>query len=380
MKEFKVKEIRRNSFFTKTVFLDQGFIVLTPEMPFAEEMAGILEKWSFNSIYSDGEPQSQYIGNNTDTAASSVSSINLSQQPNSENLGKAQEYYSNLLFYVDSVFVKASISDELDFKSVMEKIREMVEYIKEDRRGLLMVMNNTEPLPGKNYTTIHSIRSAVYSIIIGTYLKLPQHRLIELGVAALVHELGMLKLPSNVYLKERLLSPQEQKAMMTHPILGYSLLKSHDFPLTICLAALEHHERENAGGYPRRLTGEKINLYSKIIAVVCSYEALITKRPHKEPKNAYTAMLELLKNEGKQYNDTVVRAFANSISIYPIGLYVLLSNDKKGQVIDVDPENSRHPVVQIFGEHTPDGKNKIAQITPGVLTIVRPLNKSEIEN
>ena len=380
MNEFKLKEIRKNSFFTKTAFLDQGFIVLTPEMPFSDEIANILEKWSFNSIYSDGGPQSQYAGSSTDTVVPSVSSIDLSQQPDSEGLGKAQEYYSNLLFYVDNVFVKASVSDELDYKGIMDKIKEMVEFLKEDRRGLLMVLSNTEPLPGKNYTAIHSIRSAVYSIIIGTYLKLPQHRLIELGISALVHELGMLKLPSNIYLNQRLLSPQEQKAVMTHPILGYTLLKSHDFPLAVCLGALEHHERENAGGYPRRLTGEKISLYSKIIAVVCSYEALITKRPHKDAKDGYTAMLELLKNEGKQYNDTIVRAFANSISIYPIGLYVLLSNNKKGQVINVDPENSRQPVVQIFGEHTPDGKNKIAQITPGVLNIVRPLTKSEIEN
>jgi len=380
MKEFKVKEIRKNSFFTKTAFLDQNFIVLTPEMPFTEDISSSLEKWSFNSIYSDGEPQSQYTGSNTDSGAYVGGPIDLSQQPDSGNLGKAEEYYSNLLFYIENVFVKASVSDELDFKSIMEKIREMVEFIRDNRRELLMVLSNTEPLTGKNYTATHSIRTAIYSIIVGTYIKLPQHRLIELGVAALVHELGMLKLPSSVYLKERLLSPQEQKAVMTHPILGYTLLKSHNFPLTICLAALEHHERENAGGYPRRLTSDKINLYSKIVAVACSYEALITKRPHKEAKDGHTAMLELLKNEDKQYDDIIIRAFANSISIYPIGLYVLLSNEKKGQVIDVTPENPKNPIVQIFGEFNPDGKNKTVQIVPGALTIVRPLKKSEIEN
>jgi len=379
MNEFKVRDIKKNSFFTKAAFLDQGFIILTPEMPFIGDIASILEKWSFNSIYSDGKPQSEYIGS-TDGSTSGGSSINISQQSDVDSLGKAEEYYSNLLFYVENVFVKASVSDELDFKNIMEKVREMVEYIKEDRRGLLMVLSNIEPLPGKNYIATHSIRSAVFSIIIGTYIKLPQHRLIELGIAALVHELGMLKLPSNVYLNERALNPQEQKVVMTHPILGYSLLKSHDFPVSICLPALEHHERENSNGYPRRLTGEKISLYSKIIAVACSYETLITKRPHKESKDGYAAILDLLRNDGKQYNDTVVRALANAVSIYPIGLYVLLSNGKKGRVVDVDPENPKRPVVQIFGEFTPDGKTKTAQITPGVLTITRPLTKQEIES
>ena len=90
-------------------------------------------------------------------------------------------------------------------------------------------------------------------------------------------------------------------------------------------------------------------------------------------------MLELLKNEGKRYDDTIVKALVVSLSIYPIGLYVLLSNGKKGQVIDVNPENPRFPVVQVFGEFTPDGKIKMMQTAPNVLTIVRPLNRSEIE-
>jgi HD-GYP domain-containing protein (c-di-GMP phosphodiesterase class II) len=224
------------------------------------------------------------------------------------------------------------------------------------------------------------VRSAILAIIIGTYLKLPNHRLIELGVAALLHELGMLKLPTQLYLSARPLTAHEHKAITTHPVLGYSMLKSFDFPLAICLAALEHHERENGTGYPRQLQTDKIGLYSKIIAVACSYEALSSKRPHKESKDGYTGMLELLKNEGKQYDDTIVRALVLSLSIYPIGLYVLLSNGKKGQVVDVNPENPRLPIVQVFGEFTPDGKVKTMQTAPDVLTIVRPLNRSEIEN
>jgi HD-GYP domain-containing protein (c-di-GMP phosphodiesterase class II) len=147
----------------------------------------------------------------------------------------------------------------------------------------------------------------------------------------------------------------------------------------ISVAALEHHERENGSGYPRHLNGDKISLYAKIIAVACSYEALSSKRPHKEAKDGYTGMLELLKNEGKQYDDTVVRALVFSLSIYPIGLYVLLSNNKKGQVVDVNPENPQFPIVQIFGELTPDGKNKTAQTAHDGISIIRPLTREEID-
>ena len=90
-------------------------------------------------------------------------------------------------------------------------------------------------------------------------------------------------------------------------------------------------------------------------------------------------MVELLKNEGKQYNDTIIKALVLSLSIYPIGLYVLLSDGKKGQVVDVNPENPRFPVVQVFGEINPDGKIKTVETSADTLTILRPLTRAEID-
>jgi len=386
MNEYEVKDIPIKSYFTKPLYLDELFVLAAPEMPFTNEIANLLKRWKFEKIVSEGEPQKEYYSAGSSSGDKNAStdyedtSLGIAHQTDTDKLEKAHKFYTSFIAYVEKMFIKAAISEELTYKEVIEKIRDMIEYIREDRRFLMRVVKNIEPAVDKNYLAIHSARSTILSIIIGTYLKLPNHKLIELGTAAILHEIGMLKLPQNIYLNQRALNAHEQKMIASHPVLGYSMLKALDFPIPICLAALEHHERENASGYPRRLGSEKISLYSKIIAVACSYEALSTKRPHKEAKDGYTAMLELLKNEGKQYDDSVVRALVVSLSIYPIGLYVLLSNGKKGQVIDVNPENPRFPIVQIFGEVRPDGKIKTAQTAQGVLTIVRPLNRTEIDN
>ena len=384
MNDYVVKDIQAQSYFSKPVYLDEAYVLTAPEMPFNEELISLLEKWKFKKVVSEGEPHMEYsmppaAPGTSSAVANEEIIVGLSQQSDSDKLGKANKFYSNFITSIEKIFFKLTVSEELDFKEVMEKIKDMVEYIKEDRRFLMRVLKDIEAAPDKNYLAIHSVRSTILTIIIGTYLKLPNYRLIELGVAALLHEVGMLKLPQNIYLSQRPLTAAEQKAIVSHPVIGYSILKSFDFPLAVCLGALEHHERENATGYPRHLTSEKISLYAKIIAVACSYEALSAKRPHKEAKDGYTGMLELLKNEGKQYDDTVVRALVLSLSIYPIGLYVLLSNGKKGQVIDVNPETPRFPIVQIFGETTPDGKIKTMQTSQSGLTIIRPLNRSEIE-
>ena len=382
MKSYNIREIPNDSFFSKPVHLDENFILTAVEMPFTGDLAKILVNWDFREVYSEGEPCEDYVPGGSDTQIQTEMSDpnNLSTMSDADKIQSAEKFYLEFKKYAENLFNQVSVKNELDFKTIAAKIKEACDFIREDRRFLMRTLNNADTSTDTNYNTTHAVRSAIIAIVIGTYMKLPAHRLIELGVAALLHEIGMLKLPQQLYLSNKPLSVQEKKAILTHPILSFNILKSFDFPLVISLAALEHHERENGTGYPQKLTTEKISLYAKIIAVACSYEALSSKRPHKEAKDGYTGMLELLKNEGKQYDDTTVRALVYSLSIYPIGLYVLLSSGKKGQVTDVNPENPRFPIVQVFGELTPDGKNKTLETSPNGIHIIRPLNRDEINS
>ena len=377
MKKYGIQEIPAGSFFSEPVYVEKNFIIAAPEMPFTREMASALEEWDYKEVYSAGEPTEDYAAPWMEKAEEGEI-IGAAFISDSDKIIQAEEFYASFTKYVETLFTQAAIKNELDFKTVAEKIKTACDIIREDRRFLLRVQKNNLSNPNDNYLASHAVKSTIISIIIGFHLKFPAHRLIELGVAALLHEIGMIKLPPQIYLSKRPLQPQERKAILSHPVLSYNLLKSFDFPLTVTLGALEHHERENGSGYPRKLTGDRISLYAKIIAVACSYEALSAQRPHKEAKDGYTGMLELLKNEGKQYDDTIVRALVFSLSIYPIGLYVLLSSGRKGQVVDVSPENPRFPIVQIFGELTPDGKNKILETSKDGISIVRPLTREEI--
>jgi HD-GYP domain-containing protein (c-di-GMP phosphodiesterase class II) len=382
MRNYILTDIPPESYFTKTVFLDGQFVLAAPEMAFSRDIIKTLQAWNFREVYSEGEPRENYIaeGSSDIEEGEILDAAALAALSDGDKIKRAEEFYASFQKYVETLFTKVAIKNDLDFKSVAEKIKNACDIIREDRRFLMRAQQNSEPAGDQNYLASHTVRSTIIAIIIGSYLKLPAHRLIELGVAALLHEIGMIKLPPQIYISKRPLNPQERKAILTHPVLSFNLLKSFDFPLVISLAALEHHERENGTGYPQKLTGDKISLYAKIIAVACSYEALSTVRPHKEAKDGYAGMLELLKNEGKQYDDTVVRALVYSLSIYPIGLYVLLSSGKKGQVVDVNPESPRYPIVQIFGELNPDGKNKTMETSQSGTYIVRPLTREEIGN
>ncbi|MFP3041579.1 HD-GYP domain-containing protein [Treponema primitia] len=375
--EYEVKDLAPESFFSQSVYLpDRQFVIAAPEMAITAAMKSILQEWGFRTVLSEGEPREDYSPEEIPAGGSAP--IAPKESVDAEQLKKAEVLYMNFQRYVESLFAQMSLNNPPQLNEMAEKIKDLCDAIRKDRRYLLRVLRNAGPETEQNYLTSHTVRSTILAIIIGSYLKLTSHRLIEMGVAAMLHEAGMLRLQSRVYMNKGALSRDEQKAILSHPILGFNVLKSFNLPLSVTIAALEHHERENGEGYPRRLTGDKISLYSKIIAVACTYEALTNNRPYKEAKDGFAGMLDLLKNEGKQYDDTVIRALVFSLSIYPIGLYVLLSNGKKGQVVDVNPENPRYPMVQLLGVQTPDGKTKILETSQGGIHIVRPLVRDEL--
>jgi HD-GYP domain-containing protein (c-di-GMP phosphodiesterase class II) len=368
MKDYPLGSIPPGSYFSQPVFLDEEFVLAAPEMPFSADLIKLLENWGFKSVSSDGEPRETYAAENSGEAAFGEK----------EYIKQAEDFYRDLRKSVEKFFQQAAGTGEMNFNLAAEKIKFSLDSIRKNKRYLLRIQKKTEPSEDRNYLVTHTVWSTIIALIIGMYLKLPPHRLIELGVSALFHEIGMLKLPPEICLSRRPLNPEERKAILTHTLLGYNLLKSFKFPLSVCIGALEHHERENGSGYPRHLTSDKISLYAKIIAVACSYEALSSKRPHREAKDGYTGMLELLKNEGNQYNETVIRALVYSLSIYPIGLYVLLSDGRRGQVVDVNPEKPLFPVVQILGEFTPGGLNKTLETSEEGIRIDRPLTREEM--
>lgn len=377
MKKYRTKDIPPDCFFSEPVFLDDKIILTAPEMPFSKAIKQALEDWGFDEVYSAGEPKKDRAagGLNHDGGGDLLDDLSLGD---GEKMMKAEEFYADFTKYVEILFAQVTARNELSHEALAEKMKTVCETIREDWRYLLRVRGNSFSGPNKNYIASHTVKTTIFSIIIGLQLKLSEQKLAELGLAALLHEIGMTKLPPQMYLTRHPLLPLKQKVLLTHPDLGYDLLKAYDFPPAVSLAALEHHERENGSGYPKKLLGKKISPYAKIIAVACSYEALSAKRPHKKAKDDHAGILELLKNDGKKYDDTVVRALAHSLSIYPIGSYVLLSSGRTGQVVDVNPETPRFPIVQVTEGQKPDDRQTIETSQDGI-SIIRPLSKEETE-
>jgi HD-GYP domain-containing protein (c-di-GMP phosphodiesterase class II) len=387
---FNVVELQTDYFFTEDVYLDKKFLLLTPGVPISENFKRALRDWEFLKIYSEGhmseQPALRSVTNMTDANIEEFTGVREEaahddapgELPQTEEgrFTLIERTYYEYQDFIAEVYTRYVTKKELQLQSVSDKVKELCEFIKENRKYVLRIQPSPETRD-KNYLVVHSMRSTVYAIVIALQLKFPIHKLIELGVSCILHEIGMIRLPPQLYMGNKVLTPAEKNAILTHPVISYNILREFSFPLNICLGVLEHHERENGEGYPRKLSKEKISIYAKIIAVACSYEAVTAPRPYKEARDAYSGIIDIMKNQGKQYDETIIRALLFSLSLFPIGLYVLLSNNKIAQVIDVNPENPKYPIVEIKGEIKADGKPKIVETSEYSIFIVRPLTKEE---
>lgn len=345
MKEISVLELQEGNYFDAPVYLDEAFILLSPDTPLSEGLIQRLKHWGYEKVFSDGSLSEApaYISSGAATTASSVLDMDVRDK---QEIGDAKKLYYSLVNYTLESFKRFKEDNRLNIPQLSERIKELIDTVKSNRDPILRYPEFV--YPSENYMYVHSVNSAILALAIGELMKLPPHRMIELGLAALLHDVGMLKLPDAVYLKVENLSEKEFQLVRAHTTLGYKILKGFSVSEEIALAAEEHHERLDGSGYPKKLQGDKISFYSRIVAVVCSYDAITSKRMFKTQNDAHAAVMELLKGRNKSYDENVIRSLIVCVSAYPLGSLVLLSDDSIGRVTKTNPESPRFPFVQVL--------------------------------
>ncbi|MEL3908250.1 MAG: HD-GYP domain-containing protein [Treponemataceae bacterium] len=385
MKTYNVTEIEDDSYFSNDLYLDDKFLLLIQELPFSLNLKKTLANWSFETVLCEGENLKEKKEDLSDdfqfeTFLENLESEKLSKvkQIREEILTGVEARFQEFLKNIEELHDTAKQGLTLNVRNVADLAKELVDFVRENKKQILLIQPDAFS-KDFDYIIIHEMRSSVFAIIIGLYLKFPMYRLIDLAIACLVHEIGMARIPPSVYNSKAPLTIKEKQILLTHPIISYNIVNTSSFSKPICLACLEHHERENGGGYPRRLDTNRISFYGKIIAVACSYEAATAPRPYRQAKNPTTVIMELVKNENKQYDDSVLKALLYSISFFPIGTYVVLSDGRAAQVVDVNPDDPRFPIVKILGELSPSGGPKIIGTNKISVYITRTISKEEAE-
>lgn len=379
MEHVLVNGVEPGTYFDKQVYLDDRYILLSPETPFSEQLKNRLTRWGFDHVFTAGE---QVDGSGAAPGAEAADEAPLISVEEgvreNEALREVQEVYTAALNFTEKLFTNFVTKSELPQHDVSDKVKQINDIVRSRRQYALRLkhLKNED----KNYVVEHSVKTTMLALAVGNTVKLPNHKLIELGTASLLHEIGMIRLPPQLYMTDRKLNERERKAITAHTLLGFKVLKQYSYPLSVCLAVLESREYLNGTGYPRGVTGDKMSFYAKVISVTSSYAALISERPFREARNEHNSILELLKGRDTLYDATALKALVANLSIYPLGSYVELANGYKGMVVDTSNDSPRAPIVRLI--LSLDGERYVDQ--PHVRTVdenysvARSLNEEDV--
>ena len=205
----------------------------------------------------------------------------------------------------------------------------------------------------EDYNFLQPAKVAGLALLLGRQLGLPMTDLAPLGVAALMMNIGYVTLP-NVMMQPSILdkpgplSEDEYIEIKKHPECGADMLKkSERFGNEVIEAVLQHHERWDGSGYPLGLKGQDTSLFARIIAIVDTYYAMVSKRPHRRAYLPHEAIEFIMAFGGDLFDPELVQLFSKEVPLYPLGVTVKMNTGEVGIVTDSNIGSVGRPIVRI---------------------------------
>lgn len=215
----------------------------------------------------------------------------------------------------------------------------------------------------ENYRYQQPVNVTIISLIIGKSLELSSLEMYRLACGAFFHDIGNALIPESILSKNGKLSPGELAVVRTHTEEGFRFAKDEfNLPMRSYLAILQHHERFDGKGYPLGKKGEDINIYGRIVAIADVFDALSSRRRTRQALSPTEAFKAIIEGAGKQFDPTLVRAFIDRVSPYPIGYTLKLPDGRVGIVAKNYRGRPFNPTVRVI-------QNKGKAVLPYMHTI-----------
>lgn len=227
---------------------------------------------------------------------------------------KTDKDFIGMIFLFDNKEINYSV-ETVDFISNLSDIiavaisnAQMVDYIEEAHFDAINSIS--EAIEARDvYTRTHGDRLINYGMETAKEIGLGENYVKNIRYAAALHDVGKIGIKDSILNKPGKLTDEEYAEMKKHPEIGYNMLKKIKFLTPIANEILHHQERFDGKGYPDKLKGEEIPIVSRIIAVIDAFDAMTTDRPYRKALPLQTALSELKKYSGTQFDPKVVNAF-----------------------------------------------------------------------
>jgi len=194
----------------------------------------------------------------------------------------------------------------------------------------------------------HALSVCTLSLAFGRYLGLENEALIDLGLGALLHDIGKIKLPDQVLDNVVNASEEERALLEGHTMIGAMMLKNLEgLPDNVVAIVQDHHERADGSGYPRKMTCSEIGIQTKIVAIVDTYDS-ITRGVHGyQSIRVDEALKSMYAWRHELFDELLVEKFIQCVGIYPLGSVVELRTGQIGIVVSSSPDARLFPRIML---------------------------------
>ena len=262
-----------------------------------------------------------------------------------EELKQARIVHDRARGQIDSMFSDIRMGKNIDVSGAKEVVADMVDSIVRNPDAQLWLSNLRKR---DEYTAIHSLNVCIFALTFARYLGFHVDEMNEIGIGALLHDIGKMRVPLEILNKEDKLTEQEREIVKQHAQHGFDILQnSPGLPPSTIEVVYTHHERKRGTGYPRGLVEPQIHLFSRIVAIVDVYDAITSDRVYHHGMNTLDALKNMFKWRENDLDSELVEKFIQCIGIYPIGSLVELTTGEVGIVLSVSQGRNLVPIVML---------------------------------
>jgi len=266
--------------------------------------------------------------------------------PVEEELQQAMEVERSARETIYAILDDARLGRSVDSPRAKRVVGQMTESVIRNPDALVWL---THLKKKHEYTALHSLRVCVLALALGRHLGYSQEKLNILGIGALLHDIGKLRVPLEILDKPEALTREEFEIMKTHVPNGLKILENAE---GIPAAALEvvgrHHERYSGNGYAFGLNGDTIGEFGLVSAIVDTYDAITSDRSYHLSLSAADALKIIYEGRQKAYHPWLAEQFIQCMGIFPIGSIVELSTGSIGVVITANRARRLRPRVALI--------------------------------
>jgi len=361
MKKVLVRNLKEGDIFSQPVFVEGDSVFVPAGIAIRKKDIERLNTWGVEAVETEGEPvlasQKSDGAKNppapADAAKPAAKPLSKPQdaapKQESHETDKAYTTYIELIERLDEICSNVASGIAVEARSIDNISGRLLQAVRDQRNSFIGYILGGEK---KGHGMAKNlVNTAILSALMAMELKLPNHRVLQIVTGALLHDVGMLRLPKEIVEKKGGLSPAELQRIQAHTLYTYKIVnKELLYPEDVGLIVLQHHERWDGEGYPRRIAGADIDLGARIVSAADAFEAMVSQKPYRNPMMGYQAMKNLLSDNLRRFDPNVIKAFIQTMGIYPIGSIVLLNNGALARVVDVQASAPLRPSIRILAD------------------------------